>query len=224
MAVLVACHCSMVVVDELRALGIEAWSCDTKPAEKPTRWHIQDDVRNHIAKPWDGMIASPVCRTMANSGAKHLYIDGRKENGVNPKRWAELDEGVEFFELFTKARHIPVRIIENSIMHRHARERVGRQTQICQPWWFGDPYFKGMALWIEGAGPIVEDPAVSLRAVRPLPGTEEHKRWSACWMAAPGPSREADRSRTHPGTARAWARHMANALRHSDLPLLEAAA
>lgn len=198
----------MVVVEELRALGADAWSCDIKAAEKPTQWHIQGDARDVIGDAWDGLIASPVCRTMANSGSKHLYLGMAKKNGPNPKRWRELDEGVAFFEVFQNAHHIPVRLIENSIMHRHARERVGRQTQVCQPWWFGDPFFKAMALWIYGMEPLREDPAISLRAIRPKRGTPEHKQWSACWMAAPGPDREADRSRTHRGTARAWATHM----------------
>lgn len=224
--VLVACHCSMVVVNELRTLGIDAWSCDLKPAEQETQFHIIGDARDIVKQQWDALIASPVCRVMANSGSKHLYLGMKKENGPCPKRWADLDRAVADFMVYRDAMHIPIRMIENSIMHQHARERVGRQTQVCQPWWFGDPFFKAMALWIIGAAPIVEDPAVSLRAMVPKPGTPEHKAWSACWMAAPGPEREADRSRTTPGTARAWAAHIAAALRQRDLqlPLFEAAA
>ena len=206
--ILVACHCSMVVVDELRALGAEAYSVDLKDAEKPTSYHIKGNALDVVRDRWDGLIASPVCRVMANSGSKHLYIDGKKENGIYLPRWQAVEEAATFFDAFDKADHIPVRLIENSIMHRHAREKVGRQTQVCQPWWFGDPFFKGMALWIRGMEPIKEDPAVSLRAIVPKPGTEEHKLWSACWLEAPGPEREANRSRTHPGTARAWARHI----------------
>lgn len=204
---LVACHCSMVVVEELLALGVDAWSCDLKPAERESDRHIIGDAREVVRDAWDLLIASPVCRVMANSGSKHLYIGMKKENGPYLPRWEALDTAVDDFNAFAGARHIPHRLIENSIMHEHARKRVGRQTQVCQPWWFGDPFLKGMALWIYGMDPIAEDPAISLRAIVPKPGTPEHKQWSACWMAAPGPERETIRSRTHRGTARAWARH-----------------
>lgn len=220
---LVACHCSMTVVEDLRSIGVEAWSCDLKPAERPTRWHIQCDVREVLPHPWDMLIASPVCTRMANSGSKHLYAGMKKENGRNEERWAQLAEDAAFFRLFSEARHIPHRAVENSIMHCHARELVGGgQDQVVQPWWFGDPFFKGTALWLYGLPKLV----ATNRLKRPKPGTDEHKAWSAVFLAAPGPERAANRARTFPGMSRAWAAQWVAHIRaqRAELPLFARAA
>lgn len=207
---LVACHCSMTVVEELRALDVDAWSCDKKAAERPSPWHIQCDVREILGERWDGLIASPVCRTMANSGSKHLYVGMNKVNGPYLPRWKEMEADAAFFRLFSEAEHIPCRIVENSIMHRHARALVGRrQDQVVQPWWFGDPFFKGTALWLTRVRKLTKTNAL----IPPKAGTEEHKQWSAVFRAAPSPERAADRARTFPGMAKAWADALVAAMR-----------
>lgn len=198
---LVACHCSMRVVNELRALGVDAWSCDLKPAEQPSPWHLQCDVREVLPEQWDLLIASPVCTRMANSGSKHLYIGMKKENGPDLPRWEKMRQDAAFFRLFSTADHIPHRAVENSIMHEHARALVGRQTQVVQPWYYGDPFFKGTALWLFGLPKLID----TCRLVPPKPGTCEHKAWSAVFRAPPGPERATDRARTFPGMAKAWA-------------------
>ena len=97
MRVLIVGECSGMMRRAFRKRGHDARSVDLKPAEDGERtYHYQDDIFHvHPKTPWmwevDLLIGHPVCRTMANSGAKHLYRGMKKENGVNPQRWAELE-------------------------------------------------------------------------------------------------------------------------------------
>jgi hypothetical protein len=94
--------------------------------------------------------------------------------------------------------------IENPIMHRHARERLPADLpapQIVQPWWFGDPAFKGTGFYRRGLPELVP----TRRLTPPAPGTEEHKAWSLVHRMPPGPDRGKERSRTFPGIAEAIA-------------------
>lgn len=190
-----------------RARGHDARSCDLKPAEDGEQvFHYLGDIFFvHPATPWmqdvDLLIGHPVCRTMANSGAKHLYLGMRKENGINPKRWAELEEGVAHY-LAIKALPAKRKAIENPVMHAHAARLIGKRAdQFVQPWWFGDPFFKATG-WDLTNLPKLKP---TNKLTPPKPGTDEHKKWSMVFRMAPGPEREADRSRTFPGHAEACA-------------------
>lgn len=91
--VLVACERSGVVRRAFEALGHDAWSCDIEPSDDGSNRHIRGDVRDHLDDGWDMLaVMHPPCTILCNSGVKHLYIDGRKKNGRNERRWAELRE------------------------------------------------------------------------------------------------------------------------------------
>jgi hypothetical protein len=202
--VLVACESSGVVRDALISLGVDAMSCDLKPTETPGP-HYQGDVRDVLYEQWDGMIAHPVCRYAANSGVRWMATD--------PTRYGKMVEGAKFFNLFTGAHHIPHRIVENSIIHKHAAALMGRQTQVVQPWWFGEPRFKAAALWLFGVDPLTPTDRLN----PPKPGTDEHKVWSVVHRMAPGPEREANRSRTLPGVGMALAKALVAAIDGTQL-------
>lgn len=74
MKVLVACERSGTVRDAFLAEGHDAWSCDIKPADKPSNRHIQDDARRVVSwEQWDAVcIIHPPCFRLANSGVKWL--------------------------------------------------------------------------------------------------------------------------------------------------------
>jgi hypothetical protein len=38
----------VTVASAFRAFGFDAYSYDLRPSEGDPRWHIQDDVRNHL--------------------------------------------------------------------------------------------------------------------------------------------------------------------------------
>lgn len=196
---LIACECSGVVRDAFLAAGIDAVSCDLKPTRKPGP-HIVGDALEQIERRWAGVIAHPVCKFLTNSGAKHLYIGGRKENGLNLQRWDDMRNGAAFYNAFKRA-NAPRIAIENPIQHRHAADLCGRPAQYVQPWWFGEPFFKATGFHLIGLPPL----RPTKRLVPPKPGTEEHKRWSFIHRCPPGPDREELRSNTFPGMAAAMA-------------------
>jgi hypothetical protein len=201
MRVLVGCECSGVVREAFRALRHDAWSCDLKPAEDGSPFHIQGDVLDHLADGWDLGIFHPVCRYLTNSGAKHLYLGMRKENGINPDRWAKMEAGAAFFLKLLNS-PIPKVAVENPIMHRHAKAIIGvQQTQIVQPWMFGHLETKATCLWLRGLPPL--EPTNNVYdAMMALPIAERAR----VHHMPPGPNREADRSRTLPGIGAAMAR------------------
>lgn len=197
---MVACECSGAVRDALLARGHNAISCDLKPTRSPGP-HYQGDVRDILWKPWDMLIAHPVCKYLTNAGSKHLYrrVNGvwSKANGPDEERWRLMREGAEFFLLFENATHIPKRAVENPIMHGHALEIIGRKAdQFVQPWWFGDPYQKATGLWLTNLPKLQR----KFEKTDYPDGIRQE-----CWLMAPGPEREELRSKTYPGIAAAMA-------------------
>lgn len=199
MRVLVACECSGVVRDALLARGHDAISCDLKPTRSPGP-HIQGDVLEVLDEPWDMLIAHPVCRRLTNAGVRWLYVDGRKENGIDPERWRAMEEGAAFYNRFRDATHIPKRAIENPIMHEFAAALVGhRADQFVHPWWFGSPFQKATGF--------------KLYNLRKLPREREKSSYApgeikqAVWLMGPSPDREEKRSKTDPQVARAIAQY-----------------
>ncbi len=91
--VLIACERFGVVRDAFLARGHDAWSLDMVPCATGSNRHITGDVRDHLDDGWDLMaVMHPPCTVLCNSGVKHLYLGGRKENGPDPARWAALDK------------------------------------------------------------------------------------------------------------------------------------
>ena len=216
--VLVACEESGMVRDALIAVGVRAISCDLKPTRRPGP-HYQGDARDIVpARHWRGLVAHPVCKYLANSGAKHLYqrVNGKwaKEHGRDPERWANLEAGAEFFRLFLNAEHIPMRAVENSVMHGHALKLVGAlPRQYTQPWMFGDPFTKAAGWW--------------LRGLPKLKSTHKKSDFeiveAKCWRMPPSPDREQKRSETEPGIASEIAKQWGPLFLAAAAPLAEAA-
>lgn len=194
MRVLVGCECSGAVRRALRSRGIDAWSCDIKPAEDGSEHHIQGDVMAPAySGDWDAAIFHPECTYLANSGAKHLYAGMKAENGPNPERWARMGAAAAFFLALWNA-PIPQIAIENPIMLGHPRRLLGipERTQVIQPYQHGHGETKATCLWLRGFPP--------LRPSNEVPGREQR-----VFRMAPGPNRQADRSRTYEGIAAAIA-------------------
>jgi len=147
MRVLIACEYSGTVRDAFVAKGHDAMSCDLLPTDKAGP-HYQGDVFDIIGDGWDLMIAHPPCTYLTNSGVTWLHKD--------PSRWAKLDDGAAFFKALLNA-DIPMIAVENPIMHKYAKERIGgtKQTQVVQPWMFGHLEQKATCLWLKGLQPLV---------------------------------------------------------------------
>lgn len=200
MKVLIACEESQAVTKEFRKLGHEAYSCDILPCSGGhPEWHIQCDVRLILNDGWDLMIAHPVCRRLANSGVRWLHNPPKGK--TKKQMWDELEAGAK---LYLKLRDAPIdkKVIENSIMHKYARELIKPgYRQVVQPWWFGDKAFKATGLELISLPDLIP----TNKLIPPKPGTEEHKKWSLIHRMPPGPDREKLRSKTFPGVAQAMA-------------------
>lgn len=184
MRILIACEYSGVVRDAFIARGHDARSCDFLPTEKPGP-HYQCDVREVLSLGWDLLIAHPTCTYLCNSGVRWLHTD--------PTRWAKMKEAAEFFRFLDQYEAIPLRAIENPIMHGHALQIVGRKaTQYVQPWMFGHGESKATGLWLTGLPNLTPTNIVEGREAR------IHKM-------PPGPDRWKERSRTFQGIADAMA-------------------
>ena len=102
--------------------------CDLLPTEREGQ-HIQGDVLEILGDGWDLMIAHPPCTYLCNSGVRWLHEDISK--------WPKLIKAAVFYRKLRDA-PIPKKCIENSVMHKYAKDIIGRgKVQIIQPWMFG---------------------------------------------------------------------------------------
>ena len=199
MKILVACEYSGVVRDAFLKLGHDAWSSDLLPSDtepKGVGRHLQGDVRWWLDNKdweWDLLITHPPCTYLANSGVCHLH--------TNESRWAKLDEGAAFFKSLLDA---PVdRVcVENPIMHKYARERIGggKYAQIIQPWMFGHPEKKATCLWLKNLPLLTETDNVKAH-METLPKNQQQR----LHYLPPSPDRWKLRSTTFQGIADAMA-------------------
>lgn len=192
MKILIACERSGRVRDAFTAMGHDAISCDLFPSDTPGK-HYQGDVRDILYQDWDGIIAFPDCTYLTNSGVQWLFKD--------KSRWEKLDAGAEFFNLFLN--HPCKKVaIENPIMHKYARERIGgkKYTQIIQPWQFGHTERKATCLWLKGFPALKETDNVKAEMLT-LPKNQQQK----IFYMPPSPERARLRSNTFPGIAKAMA-------------------
>lgn len=191
MRVLVGCEFSGVVRDAFTALGHDAMSCDLLPTERPGK-HYQGDVCDILGDGWDLAIFHPPCTYLCNSGVKHLYIGGRKVNGIEPSRWDRMAEAAEFFR-FLLNYPIPLVAVENPVMHGYGIELIGEaQAQTFQPWQHGHGEVKRTCLWLRGLPKLMPSCVVSGRQAR-------------VHGESPGVNRWKNRSRTLSGVAAAMA-------------------
>ena len=217
--VLVACERSGVVRRAFEARGHDAWSCDIQPADDGSNRHIRGNVLDHPDDGWDLLaVMHPPCTILCNSGSKHLYIGGRKENGRNETRWRELEEAAAFYRALRDARQIPRRVVENPVMHGHAIRLVRRgRTQFVHPYHFGAPFFKNTGLELINLPPLEWVSPLT----PPRPGTAEHRAWSRCHRMPGGRHQARRRSETYPEIAEAMAAQWGSLLPEPQFDLFQ---
>ena len=234
MKILVACEESQAVTTELRKLGHEAYSCDIiDQSGGHPEWHIMQDVlpllngyctfattdgeRHKIDSKWDMIIAFPPCTHLAVSGAAHFAK--KREDGRQR-------EGIEFFCKFLEADcdkvaiENPVGIISGDYVPKwfpDLAEKYGlprKQTQIIQPWQFGDNAGKSTCLWIKGlpdlVPEIIERPAIEYHEWVSQDGRKKRQeKWFYETRCLPHKERGKAASKTFPGIAKAMAEQWA---------------
>ena len=184
MKVLVACECSGRVRDAFRKRGHDAWSCDIKPDENnKSKYHIQDDVLNHLDEKWDLMIGHPVCTFICRNRAM-----------LNKKENHEIDTSL-FMSLLNA--NIDKICIENPVPSKAAG--LPKYTQIIQPYHYGHDHSKKTCLWLKNLPKLKPTKIVELTYIT----TANGKRYTKGWYQTPRNS--TDRSRTFTGIAEAMA-------------------
>jgi len=189
MRVLVACEESQAVTIAMRALGIEAFSCDIMACSGGhPEWHIQGDVTPLLGQIWDLIIAFPPCTHLAVSGA--AWFEQKRKDGRQ-------QQGIDFFMLFANC-VCPKVAIENPIGIMSSFWR--KPDQIIQPWMFGHAESKATCLWLKGLPKLQETNNVKA-AFDALPKNRQQR----LYYLPPTKDRGAVRSRTYPGIANAMA-------------------
>lgn len=237
MNILVACEESQRVTIELRKLGHEAYSCDIlDPSGGHPEWHIQQDVIpllngkcsfstmdgvNHsINEKWDLIIAFPPCTHLAVSGA--AWFEKKRKDGRQK-------DAVEFFCTILNADcekiavENPVNIIGGEYIRKFFPEMAEKynlplkQTQIIQPYQFGDRARKKTCLWLKNLPELNPTQIVDAGEIYTTSGKNYSVGACANWAVGEdgkslrwGDPRTAKaRSKTFPGIAKAMAQQWA---------------
>ena len=135
MKVLIACEFSGIVRDAFIKRGHNAISCDLLPTEKPGP-HVQGDVLEILDDGWDLMIAHPPCTYLSYAATRSWNDKGRIKKRL---------EALEFFRLIWEA---PIEKVCVENPKGCASPTIAKYSQIIQPWYWGDGYFKTTYLWL----------------------------------------------------------------------------
>jgi len=185
--VLIACEFSGIVREAFRRKGINAWSCDLEPSEIPSKYHIQDDVLNHLNDGWDMMIAHPPCTFLCRNRARLNKIQDVA---------AELKQAKDFFMKFYNA-PIEKICIENPVPAKSLE--LPRYSQIIQPYYFGHDHSKKTCLWLKNLPLLQQTNRIEISYIY----TPNGVRYTKGWYEMPRTTKA--RSRTFTGIADAMA-------------------
>ena len=185
MNVLIGCERSGVVRSAFRKRGHEAWSNDLVQADDGSPFHIFGDaIEVARSRRWDLAIFHPPCTRLTVAGAR--WFKGREH---------EQAEAIAFAEALWDA-DIPRIALENPIGVLSTKSRLGKATQIIQPWMFGHGEVKATCIWLKGLPLLTPTQIVDGRVPRvhfESPGIVN------------GMTRQQRRSITYPGIGDAFA-------------------
>ena len=150
--VLIACEESQAVTKEMRALGIEAYSCDIEPCSGGCpEWHMQGDVTPLLAQEWDMIIAFPPCTYLTHAGTRHYSRRINSEEKVLARE-KKREQAVQFFMQFVNAKCNRI-AIENPVGYMNSFYR--KPDQIIHPYYFGEAVQKRTCIWLKNL-PLLE--------------------------------------------------------------------
>ena len=183
MKVLVACEMSGTIREAFRKKGHDAYSCDLLDSEIPSKYHIKDNVLNHLNKSWDMMIGHPVCTFICRNRARLNKIEKK-----------EVDTSL-FISLLNA--DIPRICIENPVPSKQAN--LPKYDQIIQPYEHGHDHSKKTCLWLKNLPKLEPTNIVEITYIT----TPNGYRYTKGWYKTPRNS--IARSRTFQGIADAMA-------------------
>ena len=150
------------------------------------------------------VIAHPPCTYLSNLGAKHLYL-GTERVYRHPETFRLMNE--DRIRLAIRARDFFLAML-NAPCERVAVEnpipssiwQMPPQTQVIQPYFFGDPYKKKTYLWLRGLPKLVPTEMVEPTGLWVDGGHAKQTK-----MKTYGFRDSKKRSKTFPGIAKAMA-------------------
>ena len=201
MNILVACEFSGRVREAFRAKGENAWSCDLLPSEIPSKYHIQDNILNHLDDGWDMLIAFPPCTYLSNAGIAWFNEEKYGEKARERKKFR--DKALNFTMALIYA-PIDMICIENPVGWINSHYR--KPDQIIQPWQFGETESKRTCLWLRHL-PHLKPTEIVKPEIKAYykSGKKTGKPIYQTDYLKPSASRWKERSRTFQGVANAMA-------------------
>jgi len=171
---------SQAITIELRAKGIEAYSCDLQECSGGhPEWHLQINIFQAInLKKWGGIILHPPCTFTALCGNRWYWDSEKRIEGIElcKSAWIEACKVCDYVALEQP----------KTIMQKH----IGQRSQTIHPWQFGHGETKETWLWLKGFSKLEPTEIVEGR---------ENK----IWKMPPSKDRSKLRSKTYPGIAKA---------------------
>jgi len=198
---LIACEESQVVTKEMRAIGVEAYSCDILPCSGGhPEWHLQHDVTDILRQEWDIIIAFPPCTYLTVTGNRWFNIERYGEKAI--KRHQDRKEAIDFFLMFANAACEKI-AIENPVGIMSSEWR--KPNQIINPYQFGDAFEKKTCLWLKGLPRLEPTNIVEPPKRKEFKSGKSMPSWYADAGGLPKDERAKLRSATFPGIAEAMA-------------------
>lgn len=223
MNVLIACEESQTVCLAFRKMGHNAFSCDIQDCSGGyPKWHIKGDVtkllnggnfmtmdlKRHIIKKWDLIIAHPPCTHLCVSGARHF--EEKRKNG-------QQEEAIKFFIKFLDCTcekvciENPVGIISGNYIKKYFPKICAKNglplkpAQIIQPYMFGDNHRKTTCLWLKGLKPLKPTKIVEPTLITYTCKNGKKVTFDEFMIKGFKGDRSKHRSKTFPGIAKAMA-------------------
>lgn len=205
MRVLIACECSGRVREAFRKRGHDAYSCDLKPPEDGSKFHIiaendihlLDIIAGKICGKWDLVIVFPPCTHLCGSGL-HWTTRGLRDPALT-------EQSLAFVKALLKS---PVKhlALENPV--GCISTRIRKPDQIIQPYYFYEDASKKTCLWLKNL-PFLR-PTKFYPPRKVLYKGKLVNRWgnqtdSGQNKLSPSEQRATDRARTYQGVADAMA-------------------
>ena len=135
MKILIGCEFSGIVREAFRKKGHQAFSCDIIPSDDNSKYHIQDDILNHLDDNYDMLICFPPCTHLCSSGARWF-----KDKIPQQKEALEFVKKLLNCNIDKIALENPIGIIST---------RIKKPTQIIQPYEHGHGETKATCLWLK---------------------------------------------------------------------------
>jgi len=197
----VACEESQAVTIELRALGIEAYSCDVLPCSGGyPEWHLQQDVTTLLCQEWDMILAFPPCTYLTVTGNRWFDIEKYGDKAI--QRHKDREQAIKFFMLL--ANNPCHRIaIENPVGIMSSRWR--KPDCIISPHHFGEPIEKRACLWLKNLEPLKATNIIEPLEKKTFDSGRAMSSWYAKSWNLPRNMRAIVRSKTSVGVAKAMA-------------------